>query len=374
MIVYYLAANVDKAQKTLENSIAAQEAIETAMNGLWSVMLNSELYTTLADLAAALAGVTIAILIVQLLGEMLEDEMKRSIYEKLVWLALVVALLANDGVGFRDLTLQLRDAMNGVNKAILSMTAGEVDSLAQAYDQATTQVGLQNWFNQEIQKCEQIPEPEEKVACAKAAEEKANQLAQATNLAEADSNWGENPIGSVIDAALQGWLIAFATGFQWAVEITWVLMAMAGPIAVGGTLLPVQQKSLYAWLIGFVSVGMCKLYFNVIIGMVAMTQLSITTTNTMIFALTIGILSPILATAMAAGGGMAVFSSLATITGGATGKMGAAGAAPAVGAGKGAAQSLGRMGMRKLQSKNPRLAKNLSRGAQNVGRFFSGKG
>jgi hypothetical protein len=195
-------------------------------------------------------------------------------------------------------------------------------------------VGLQQWFNQQLQQCQSIPDPEQKKSCIEQALQTANQIASQLSQPEE----GGNPltgigkaIGSALEAAMQGWLIGFGIAFQWLVEVVWLLMGLLAPLAVGGTLLPVAQKSLLAWLIGFWSVGLCKLCFNVLVGLLSMVQLQAKTGNTLVFSIAVGFLSPVLAVTMAAGGGMATLSSLATLTGMASAKMGAAASAPMLG-------------------------------------------
>ncbi len=56
----------------------------------------------------------------------------------------------------------------------------------------------------------------------------------------------------------RGWLFALAIAFQWIIEVCMLLTALLGPLAVGGSLLPVGQKAIFAWLTGFFSVGMIK--------------------------------------------------------------------------------------------------------------------
>ncbi|MEQ8385670.1 MAG: hypothetical protein RH949_25265 [Coleofasciculus sp. A1-SPW-01] len=92
-----------------------------------------------------------------------------------------------------------------------------------------------------------------------------------------------------------------------------LLTGLLGPLAVGGSLLPVGNKAIFAWLTGFFSVGMVKLSFNIINGLVAVMVLNAGDSDPMIFAFATGLISPLLSLALAAGGGMAVFNSLSTL-------------------------------------------------------------
>ena len=141
------------------------------------------------------------------------------------------------------------------------------------------------------------------------------------------------------------------------------LTAVAGPIAVGGTLLPVKQKSLFAWLIAFYSIGLYKLFFNILTGMVAMVMLR-SSLNNLVFAVAVGLLSPILALVLAAGGGLATFTSLASIGGAIAVGVASAGASLAVGgatmAGRMAAHpALRRMGTAYQNNVSPSVRKRI---------------
>ncbi|WP_373695828.1 hypothetical protein [Brunnivagina elsteri] len=119
---------------------------------------------------------------------------------------------------------------------------------------------------------------------------------------------------------MRGWLFALALAkltegiaFQWIIEVCMLLTALLGPLAVGGSLLPVGSKAIFAWLTGFFSVGMIKLCFNIISGLISTMVLNSDNNDPMIFAFAIGILAPILSVVLAAGGGMAVFRSFSSI-------------------------------------------------------------
>jgi hypothetical protein len=113
--------------------------------------------------------------------------------------------------------------------------------------------------------------------------------------------------------AVRGWLLAFGIAFQWIVEVSMLLTGLLGPLAVGGTLLPVGQKAIFAWLTGFFSIGIVKLSFNIICGLVATMVVKAGNNDPMIFAFATGILAPILSLLLATGGGMAVFNSLSSM-------------------------------------------------------------
>ncbi|MCT7997474.1 hypothetical protein [Laspinema olomoucense] len=132
-----------------------------------------------------------------------------------------------------------------------------------------------------------------------------------------DSTFGSDAVAfmntNIFQIAVKGLLISLSIAFQWIVEISWLLTALLGPLAVGGSLLPVGQKAIWAWLSGFFSVAMVKLSFNIISGLVATLIVKAEQNDPLIFAFAVGLLSPILAVILASGAGMAVFNSLSSL-------------------------------------------------------------
>ena len=98
--------------------------------------------------------------------------------------------------------------------------------------------------------------------------------------------------------------------YQWAIELTFLLTGLLGPLAVGGSLLPFGGKPIFAWLTGFFSVGMAKLSFNIITGFAGQLMATSKASQPMFFLLTIAIFAPFLASGIAAGGGLAVLTQI----------------------------------------------------------------
>ncbi|AFZ21981.1 hypothetical protein [Allocoleopsis franciscana] len=211
-------------------------------------------------------------------------------------------------------TLQLRDIINQVNQGILTAQVGDLQ-LQEAYQQVVGQVGEQTAINALRSQCANIADPQQQQDCINQAAQQSGQLnnGQQSNDPFNIGQQFQNTISTIFAAAARGWLIAFGIAFQWLVEVSLLLTALLGPLAVGGSLLPVGQKAIFAWLTGFFSVGMVKLCFNIIAGLVASLIVNAGSVDSTIIAFAVGLLSPILAMALAAGGGMAIFSSLSNI-------------------------------------------------------------
>lgn len=108
---------------------------------------------------------------------------------------------------------------------------------------------------------------------------------------------------------LKAWQWAFANLMEAALLMT----GLTGPIAVAGSVLPIGVRPLWAWLIGLFSLGMVKFYYNVIVGLIAtvIVKAEAQHESDFGFVVLISILAPILAVALATGGGLAVYRALA---------------------------------------------------------------
>lgn len=318
-------------QQILQNGVGTQQAVSQTMEQLWNDTLNSPMYVAIAEIGALFFMGTLTIFVVLWVKDMFQNEHSPVPWERWILLAVAVALLANQGSLMKTLTFSLRDLMNATNEKVLQSGLTNGADLITAFNQVSNGVGVQSWYNQQVRTCQTIPEPTKQQQCLNDAKVLANQLAQ-----QGVNNAPNQPgflsgIGSAIETAMVGLLLALGVAVQWLVEISWILTAFAGPIAVGGTLLPVRQKSLFAWLIAYYSVGLYKLFFNIITGMLAMVMLRANNLNSLVFAVAVGILSPILALVLAAGGGLTTFTSLASVAGAAAGAVATGGASVAAG-------------------------------------------
>ena len=91
-----------------------------------------------------------------------------------------------------------------------------------------------------------------------------------------------------------------------------LLTGLIGPIAVAGSIIPLQGRPLWAWLVGFFSLGLAKFSYNILVGLAATVVVAADaqTQGDFGFLLLISVLAPILALAIAGGAGMAVFRSI----------------------------------------------------------------
>lgn len=325
MVVVLLADTSQTASKILEEGILAQSSIASAMDNLWNEVLGGGLYLAIANLGTFFAVGTLVIFIVQW-GQAIADSGDYKPLTEIIWPILVIALLSNNGTALAEATNGLRGIINQANQTLLATVSASV-SLQEAYQMVAGEVGAQSAIESLASNCKTIADPVEQQNCLTEAATQAQDLAQGLQTPPSSGfskfvqglqdpvGAGISAISSTIQLALRGWLMAFGIAFQWVVEISLLLTGLLGPLAVGLTLMPVGSKAIYAWLIGFFTVGMVKINFNIISGLVATMVVNAGANDPMIFAFATGLISPILALGLAAGGGMAILNSIPSITG-----------------------------------------------------------
>ena len=114
----------------------------------------------------------------------------------------------------------------------------------------------------------------------------------------------------------------FFAGLQWAfvngVEVALLLTALFAPIALGFSMLPSTGPTIFAWFSGYVALFLTQLGYVMIIGfaanIIALTEqagqpVGATITD-VAFVLFLSVVAPIMAMAIAGGGGIALFNSI----------------------------------------------------------------
>jgi hypothetical protein len=307
--------NPGQAASTItDDGVAASEAVARAMDQLWDDVLQGGLYSAIANLGVFFAVGTLLVFIVQWTREMVDGDSSRG-FEEIIWPIVVIVLLANNAQPLSAATKGLRGIINQTNKTLLASTSASIQ-LQEAYQQVMLKTGKGDAIQSLVNQCNAIADPTQQAECLQNASTQAREIeAELDNDNRPDWLKGISDFfnTNVLQLTVRGWLLGLAIAFQWIVEVCMLLTALLGPLAVGGSLLPVGQKAIFAWLTGFFSVGMIKLCFNIISGLVATLVLKADNNDPMIFAFAIGILAPILSVVLAAGGGLAIFTSFSNI-------------------------------------------------------------
>jgi hypothetical protein len=328
----------------IEDSIEQLDAVQKAWNQRWIDIFqtSSGLYLGINEFASVILVGAFIFFAVGWVKEAIE----RGIFPALsnvIWVLVIAVLLFNNGAMLGSLTLGMRDLINAQTRMVLDVQVGEI-SMLEALNDVIVSQQAKTLIQQQYAECE-AKEGQAQIDCFVQAGERAQQIldeeyrtqgvwsAGLDRLSERireisqrvqrdyeSGNMlpGENPLITLVtDFTLQTGSQALAEqilkGWQWAfanlLELAMLMTGLMGPIAAAGSVIPLQGRPLWAWLVGFFSLGMAKFSYNVIVGLAATVVVAADaqTQSDFGFLLLISVLAPVLALALAAGAGMAVF-------------------------------------------------------------------
>jgi hypothetical protein len=343
-ILYFAAPT---STDILENAAAGSQLIAQGFDQLWQQTLDGNLYASLMKTAQMFALATLTFYMVDLAKNWMNQEDMKAL-SSWIWPILIIGLMANNGALLRSGTLTARNYINQVNNDLLNYTAAGAN-LETAFNRAVGSISLKAEAGREMERCRSMGGSSQQAAdCLQAAEAKlkakAPEFFKGSPPPAGDNAW--NPledignaagnfisqipiVGGVAKAGAAVWdtamggvgelvtafvtviLLALNSAYQWCVEFALLLTALLGPIAVGSSLLPYGQKAIFAWMSAIIGVGIAKLSFNIICGLCAQLVSNAQANQPMIFLLFVGLLSPLLASALGAGGGMAAMGAIA---------------------------------------------------------------
>jgi len=355
---YYLAEL--GAQRILERGQQVSGAIAETWRQQWLTVFQSSLYFSIVQLAYFFAIFAVIFYVISFLRRIILEDDWASGLQSLIIPVFILLLLANNGRILGNLTLAMRSTIHSTSQQILSQTLLGV-KLEEAIQASVGKATLSNQIGALLSQCQGMV-GQKQVTCLEAANKQATELVNAYEqrflgipnafqgyqrylqgmlenmpLLQAGSDTagelGEivsnnpldllnNNIGSIFlgnlgEAAAGAFgnanqaLIEFVLlGFQWAfaniLEISMLLTGLVGPLAVAGGFL-MDAKPIWVWLIGFYSLGLAQICYNIIVGLAAVVVTNADSTDTMGFLVLVALLAPAIALAVAAGGGMAVF-------------------------------------------------------------------
>jgi hypothetical protein len=325
----------------LDHGVATARTIAENWDKQWIDLLqNNEgknLYAALTNLGVFFAVGTLLFFMMQWLKDVIYSEYSRPL-SALIWPFVVVLLLTNTGNGsaLANLTLGVRNFLNTVNQQVV--TAADANK---NYQQALNMGVAEEVAGATLRPCQSLT-GEQQTQCFIRAREKIEMLWQEYRNLYGDKTWigklenkvnqiaygtgnvSENSfnslLGSTIETSIKNFLISLQYAFQNLIEATMLLVAALGPLAVGGSLLPIAGKPIFAWLTGFLSLGIAKISFNIIAVLTATVIVNgpgedaNADPDLMWFMIFLGILAPILSLLLAGAGGFAVFNAIGNTT------------------------------------------------------------
>ena len=332
------------------DSLRSSKDISAAWQLNWKIIFEkpSGLYQSLNYFATLIAVGAFLFFVVVWTREMITTGLLPS-FDRLMWVILVMLLLWQNGFWLSKLTLGIHKMIEEESQKILSIQMGElkmgdalqdvvltadakntirvlygecqsktgqaqIDCFNKATDQAQVIIdqyekgwgkgtlnGLRRWFDSVVKIREDLKK--------KAGEPEAVANADPFVLLHAG-------IIATTDTAQQAAARQTLKGWQWAfanlLEASLLLTALTGPAAIAGSLLPIGTRPIWAWLTGMFSLGMAKIYYNIVVGLIATVIVNAQAQNESDFGFVVllSILAPVLSVALAAGGGLAVYRGL----------------------------------------------------------------
>ncbi|QSJ14456.1 hypothetical protein JYQ62_21335 [Nostoc sp. UHCC 0702] len=322
---------------TIDNGTRTARSIAESWDNQWLNLLQNNttnnLYGALTNLGIFFAVGTLLFFMVQWLRDLLNSEYSRPI-SAFIWPILVVLLLSNSGNGsiLSNLTLGVRNFLNNVNQQVITTADAN-----QTYQQAVSLSVAEEIAGSLLRPCQSLTGEQQTDCFAKAGdqidtlwlqyrnlygnqvwidrlENQVNQIRFGTGIIS-DTTFNAL-LGNTVQTTIKNFLFSLQYAFQNLIEATMLLIAALGPLAVGGSLLPVAGKPIFAWLTGFLSAGIAKISFNIIAVLTAAVIINgpaqdpNADPDLMWFIIFLGILAPILSLIVAGAGGFAVFNAI----------------------------------------------------------------
>ncbi|NES64172.1 MAG: hypothetical protein F6K24_02350 [Okeania sp. SIO2D1] len=339
IIVGFTATNI------LEQGLETSQSIAESWDLQWTQIFQSNLYLAINGVAAAFAAFSITIYLVKFARDMIVDGDFSKPIESLIWPILVGTLLSHNGNLLVMQTHAMRSIIHSLSNEILEVTVGEVKvldaikaasifgpaksefsaQLQQCYgmvgenqikcfeDAATHVEKTMGWFESAYSV---IPNPLKDIVNTIKAVSAGSELAGGESGVNKGLMFGGGFLGSLVGSTVESMLQPILLAFQWAysncLEMALLLVGLIGPFPVALSLLPFGGKPYFGWVLGFFSVGMAKISYNIICGVCAVVVVNSESWNTMGFLMILGVFAPALSMALAAGSGRSMFNILIT--------------------------------------------------------------
>ncbi|MBW4558728.1 MAG: hypothetical protein KME59_22920 [Trichormus sp. ATA11-4-KO1] len=317
------------------------EIVEAAING--SDMIVKSFEQDWQDLATGqspvyLAVVSVAMLIAVVLvsfwslgwySQFSEEGFSSGVANEMIFPLLVILMLSNNGIMLSNTTLGLRNVTVDLNSRILSITRNGVN-LKDAIRIVNLDQGFVLATRTAITKCDKLeisgfdtqgnptkPRQECIDETIQQARKEAQEIRQKKGLGSGSGSWKPQEIvGELINNVVQGFSFlvfsGLSAGFQYIVQLSFLLTAYVAPIFLVLSLLPVGAKPIYAWISGWLGLTLILVSYSIIVGVAASAIVNAPSTNPLLMQLIQAILSPLLAVAIGTGTGMAVFTAFSS--------------------------------------------------------------
>ena len=294
-------------------------------------------FIALLNISRYIAGPMLALWLANAMNNLWRNGLNDSWTEIASVLLLVTALYVNDGSFVRQSTLAARSLLNYQNSLILQLANAGENFEAKLYEIADYTMAEQAIVELRGQ-CNGITNNDDLLVCMQGAEVQAQEILDKFKTADGGqsswldslTNYADQTIGAFLDnpaklniagaitypfvkTAIEGILASINGVVQNLIELSWLLTAIIAPIPLALSLYPGGRNAALGWVSAFLSVGLLKINLNIatatVIGMLYNRGPADGLADLILLSLGV----PVLAFAMSAGGGLAIFSGVSTL-------------------------------------------------------------
>ncbi len=314
----------------------AQNTVES-WNELWSVTFlatDATFWSALVNLGRILAGFSILYLTFTEGKEILEKLSWSRLVTILIWPIIIMFFLSNNGKILAQTVLLVRNIGHAQVQNVLKF---EVAGMA--FEDAIIDITISNVAREQIEalynECKGLSddafsscweEKQESIeGIVESAEEKNGGILEAvrgiwntTQNITAVSRGDFSKIGGIFRSMHVPIIRFILKSVQWAfvniLEAALLLTAVFAPIAMGLSLLPLQGRPIFTWLIGMISLFGVQLGYNIIVGLAAIVivKSNAELASDISFLFFISIFAPVLAVLISSGGGIALYNGISS--------------------------------------------------------------
>jgi hypothetical protein len=327
--------------------------VRAGLDNLWEKAIHSPFYHLVTTIGCIIAVLFIGLFAAKWLKTATEHGMSLGAFQELLFPILVVILLSQNSGNttlFGQYTQTTWEITAGISDLIISSLRDEILNSASVVTEAGVKGAAQMIANDAIKECSTITEKEPRSQCfdnaynqvfslldpykdkpwtRELAQELKAKIAAAWGPDFSNWNWVPRvvtPIGGMVNSSFittaMGALLVAGTAWQWCLEMTAILTAVMGPIFLGASLLPIDDKPIFDWLSSFLGIGIARLSYNILIALTATTIIdSNINTPPMILPIIAGFFGIGISLYMGLKGGVAIAGSLSRISSFVTGRF-----------------------------------------------------
>jgi hypothetical protein len=327
-----MSISITLAQVSIESIISSSRGAQQAITAIWEYLGSSTLYSLILNLSRLLLGAAMIFYAYQMYRRILDDLDYKPLIP-LIFVPLIFILLLgnpnNPGSSpIWTLSVQLRNAIYFFDQMIMTGLVRDAD-LAQEIRILQVDNYTRAEAEKEAQLCLSLADAAEREKCLKESftsalgtilVERAKALGDRQT---ASSNWFDkvlkaleqtaqgvaqvagDPLGAlarglgdIIIDALGVVIVVMSNIFNFCIEAGFLVVAIIAPFAVCFSLFPLPTKPIYAWLIGYMGVGLWKVGTNLLAGVGAYIMNrtdDFSGFNYIMFSLLVGVFAPVIA-------------------------------------------------------------------------------